>query len=71
MVGPHRFIDLFSTSSIQWYKKVRKDNDGNKVTWNKENASLRNSMNVFNYFESEMAAYNAYIELLESYKNRK
>lgn len=67
-VGPHRFIDLFSTSSTQWYKRVRKDKEGNKILWNKENASLRNSMNVFNYLDSELAAYNAYTESLESYK---
>ena len=64
-VGPHRFVDLFSTSSIQWYKKTRKDNDGWKIEWNKDNASIRNPMNVFNYLESELAAYIDYQEIVK------
>lgn len=64
-VGPHRFVDLFSTSSIQWYKKIRKDKDGYKVSWDEKNASVRNPMNVFSYLESELAAYTAYEQIIK------
>jgi|LSQX01.2.fsa_nt_gb deoxycytidylate deaminase len=67
-VGPQRFIDLFSTSSIYWYKRIRKNKDGIKIPWDKSNASLRNPMNVLNYLDSEVAAFNAYTELVKKYK---
>ena len=66
-VGPQRFIDLFSISSIYWYKKIRKDKGGYKIPWNMKDASLRNPMNVLNYLDSEVAAYNAYTELVKKY----
>ncbi len=66
-VGPHRFIDLFSTSSIQWYKRVRKDKDGYNVKFDKKKASIRNPINAFNYLDSESAASNAYVEIKKSY----
>ncbi len=68
-VGPQRFIDLFSTSSIYWYKRIRKDKHGEKIPWDRESASLRNPMNVFNYIDSEVAAYNAYTELVKKYRD--
>lgn len=67
-VGPHRFIDLFSTSSIQWYKKVRKDKEGSKIKWDTENASLRNPMKVLNYLDSEVAASDVYTKDVANYK---
>ena len=66
-VGPQRFIDLFSISSIYWYKEIRKDKGGYKIPWNMKDASLRNPMNVLNYLDSEVAAYNAYTELVKKY----
>jgi len=68
-VGPQRFIDLFSTNSIYWYKKTRKDKKGEKIPWDKKSANLRNPMNVLNYIDSEMAAYNAYTELVKRYRD--
>ncbi|MDI9483049.1 MAG: anti-phage dCTP deaminase [Bacillota bacterium] len=65
-VGPHRFIDLFSINSTLWYKRKRKDEEGNKITWNAKKASLRNPMNVFNYIDSEVAAYRAYNDLIQN-----
>ena len=32
-----------------------------------KDASLRNPMNVLNYLDSEVAAYNAYTELVKKY----
>lgn len=69
-VGPHRFVDLFSTSSIQWYKKIRKNKEGYKVLFDTEHASIRNPMNVFNYLDSELAASKAYRENINTYKKQ-
>lgn len=55
-VGPQRFIDLFSVSSTRWYAKTRKDKDGKKLDWKKEEAELRNPSILFNYLDAEQAA---------------
>lgn len=55
-VGPQRFIDLFSISSTRWYAKTRKDKDGKKLDWKKEEAELRNPSILFNYLDAEQAA---------------
>ena len=65
-VGPHRFVDLFSTSSIQWYRKIRKNKDGYRISWNEKNAHVRNPMNVFSYLDSELAAYDTYIDTIKN-----
>ncbi|WFA08543.1 anti-phage dCTP deaminase [Tissierella sp. Yu-01] len=65
-VGPHRFVDLFSTSSIQWYKKIRKNKDGYIISWDQKSANVRNPMNVFSYLDSELAAYDAYREIIKN-----
>ena len=55
-VGPQRFIDLFSVSSTRWYTKKRKDKNGKKLEWKREEAELRNSTNLFNYLDTEETA---------------
>ena len=61
-VGPHRFVDLFSMQSTRWYAKKRKDDDGNKIDWKREEADLRNPMMLLNYLEMEKSAYTQYTQ---------
>lgn len=67
-VGPHRYIDLFSTNSIYWDSRKRKDEMGKKIEWDKSNANLRNPMKAFNYLELEGAAYKTYEEFKRNIK---
>ncbi len=61
-VGPHRFIDLFSMHSIRWYSRNRKNKDGYKIQWHREEANLRNPMSLMNYIEMELSACKQYTE---------
>lgn len=61
-VGPHRFIDLFSMHSINWYSRNRKTKDGHVVQWDRGKANLRNPMSLMNYIEMEQSAYKQYTE---------
>lgn len=61
-VGPHRFIDLFAVSSTKWYARTRKDDEGKKISWERDKATLRNPMAVFTYIDSEKAALTVFEE---------
>lgn len=61
-VGPHRYVDLFSVSSFMWEERVRKDKDGYKKEWKRENTNLRTTMQLFNYIELEEFAYKNFTE---------
>lgn len=65
-VGPHRYMDLFSISSIQWDERIRKNSTGDKVEWKRQNASLRTPMQIFNYLESEKSAVVSFTEEVEA-----
>lgn len=70
-VGPHRFIDLFSVTSIQWYAKIRKDKSGKKLNWARNDSNLRSPMVLFNYLDYEKAAYKAFYEEVSAFKEGK
>ena len=55
-VGPQRFTDLFAVSSTRWYAKKRKDKNGKKLDWKREEAELRNSSALLNYLDAEQTA---------------
>ena len=55
-VGPQRFIDLFAVKSFRWYAKIRKDEDGKKIEWKREDAELRNPVSLLNYLDAEQLA---------------
>lgn len=55
-VGPQRFIDLFAISSTRWYSRKRKDKEGKKLPWKRENAELRNPISLLNYLNAEESA---------------
>lgn len=55
-VGPQRFVDLFAVSSTRWYSRKRKDKDGKKLEWKKDEAELRNSSALLNYLDAEQTA---------------
>lgn len=55
-VGPQRFTDLFAVSSTRWYAKKRKDKEGKKLEWKREEAELRNSAALLNYLDAEETA---------------
>lgn len=59
-VGPRRFNDLFAVSSIRWYSKKRKDKQGKKLEWKREEAELRNPILPFHYMDSELLALLAF-----------
>lgn len=67
-VGPRRYIDLFSMVSPKWGKKKRKNEDGYKYEWRRENASLRNPMRPLTYLDYEKAAYVSFYTELEGGK---
>lgn len=60
-VGPHRFLDLFSMTSIRWYKRVRKDSEGKKLEWKRKEAELRNPMPLLSYPDLEKKIYNEFV----------
>lgn len=64
-VGPRRYIDLFAMSSTKWGAKQRKDNDGNRITWDRQNATLRNPMRALTYLEYEKIVSLSYYEVTE------
>lgn len=55
-VGPQRFTDLFAISSTRWYARKRKDKQGKKIEWKRENAELRNPISLLNYLNAEESA---------------
>jgi deoxycytidylate deaminase len=55
-VGPKRFIDLFAVSSTRWYSKKRKDKQGKKLDWKRDDAELRNPISLINYLDAEQSA---------------
>ena len=59
-VGPQRFVDLFAVSSTRWYAKKRKDKQGKKLPWKKEDAELRNPISLLNYLNAEESALMAF-----------
>lgn len=59
-VGPHRFIDLFSMQSTKWYARIRKNEEGKVIKWERTKANLRNPMSAFSYIDMEKAAYMQY-----------
>ena len=68
-VGPRRYIDLFAMSSTKWGAKQRKDNDGNRITWDRQSATLRNPMRALTYLEYEKIASLSYYEVTEGELN--
>lgn len=70
-VGPRRFTDLFAVSSNRWYAKKRKDKNGNKIEWKRENAELRNPILPFNYLDSEASALIAFEDVELAIKGEK
>ena len=67
-VGPHRFLDLFSMTSIRWYKRVRKDSEGNKIEWQRKDAELRNPMPLLSYPDLEKKIYNEFVQAKRTMK---
>lgn len=67
-VGPRRFNDLFSVSSTRWYSRKRKDKEGKKIEWKREDAELRNPISLLNYLESEESALIAFEDVAMSIK---
>lgn len=59
-VGPQRFMDLFAVSSTRWYARTRKDSQGKKLDWKREDAELRNPAALLNYLDAEQAALMAF-----------
>ena len=55
-VGPQKFIDLFAISSTRWYTKKRKDKNGKRIEWKRDEAELRSSANLLNYLDAEETA---------------
>lgn len=55
-VGPQRFIDLFAVSSTRWYARKRKDKQGYKLRWERDEAELRNPILLINYLDAEKLA---------------
>jgi deoxycytidylate deaminase len=55
-VGPQRFIDLFAVSSTRWYAKKRKDEQGKKLEWKRDDTELRNPISLLNYLDAEQSA---------------
>lgn len=64
-VGPQRFTDLFSVSSMRWYSRKRKDKNGKKLEWNRAEAELRNSSPLLNYLDKEETAFMAFVSETE------
>ena len=67
-VGPHRFIDLFAMKSTKSYTRIRKNDEGYKIDWDRSVANLRNPMPLLNYLDSEKAALTVYQEELTALK---
>lgn len=67
-VGPRKFVELFSVSSEKSYSKKRKDSEGKKLEWKRENAELRNSVKLFNYIEEEENTLLAFEDESNGYK---
>jgi len=55
-VGPQRFVDLFSVSSARWYARKRKNKQGYKLSWKRDEAELRNPLLLINYLDAEKLA---------------
>ena len=55
-VGPQRFVDLFAVSSARWYARKRKDKQGYKLRWKRDDAELRNPILLINYLDAEKLA---------------
>jgi deoxycytidylate deaminase len=70
-VGPRRFNDLFAVSSNRWYAKKRKDKQGNKIEWKREEAELRNPIVPFSYLDSEELALMTFEDVSLSIKKEK
>lgn len=64
-VGPRRYIDLFAMTSTKWGAKVRKDEDGKRILWERKDASIRNPMRTMTYLEYEKIAYLSYFDETE------
>ncbi|MBK6087624.1 anti-phage dCTP deaminase [Ruminococcus difficilis] len=68
-VGPRRYIDLFAMTSSKWGQKIRKDEDGNKVEWDRTKAKIRNPMNPLSYLDYEKVAYLSYYDEIKGEDN--
>ena len=68
-VGPRRYIDLFAMSSTKWGQKKRKDDDGNKIAWKRDEAKIRNPMRPLSYLDYEKAAYLSYYDETRTEEN--
>jgi deoxycytidylate deaminase len=55
-VGPQRFVDLFAISSTRRYSRKRKDKQGYKLIWRRNEAELRNPISLINYLDAEKLA---------------
>ena len=64
-VGPRRYIDLFAMSSAKWGAKKRKDDNGNKIDWERKTATLRNPMRTMTYLDHEKIASMIYFNETE------
>ena len=56
-VGPRRYIDLFIMSSSKWGDKKRKNDNGDRVVWERNTASVRNPMRAMTYLDYEKVGY--------------
>ncbi|HIU64441.1 MAG TPA: cytidine deaminase [Candidatus Avacidaminococcus intestinavium] len=61
-IGPHRYIDLFSVSSSMWGVRMRKDEEGRAIKWQREYANLRTPMPTLSYIEAEKQAHKIFVE---------
>lgn len=59
-VGPRRYIDLFAMSSAKWGSKKRKNKDGSKFEWKREEATIRNPMKAMTYLDYEKVSVLSY-----------
>ena len=69
-VGPQRYNDLFAMNSTRWSAKKRKEKDGKKVLWEREQAELRNPLTVFNYMDAEKNAVMSFEDVTVALKEK-
>lgn len=55
-------------TSIRWYKRVRKDSEGNKIEWQRKDAELRNPMPLLSYPDLEKKIYNEFVQAKRTMK---
>ena len=73
-IGPRRFYDLFSMSLSSGYEVLRKDDKGETIKWDKDEAlrsRLRLQMKPSSYLELEAVASKRFKEILDSFNKQR